>query len=548
MFRPSRAPTPRPFHACLRPLTLAACVLACLALLPAPAAARTSPAPRTSPVLALGSGYASPHGSPRVRTLQRDLERAGERPGAIDGRYGPITQHAVARFQADRGLILDGIAGPQTLGALAHPELLPGAGYPDGGSPEVRMLQRRLAAAHEHPGPIDGLYGPRTDRAVKRWQHTHHQPATGVADPQTYALLTHPPRAARHPAHRPRPRTPATPPARTAPPAPPAHHATPRTRPSPTAVPVLTLIIALLSLLLGALLITSQRRSTPPTTAEVTAAVAPPPQAQAVTDPEKPEAVTEPEAATEPPEPEALTEPPEPEAVAEPLEPEEPAQPAQPAEPPHPEEPEPRAPDPALAEPDDAARAQEAADIFAVAVRLQARGDLRSAWAEYLRADARGHPEAASNLGVILQNQGDLPAAEAAFRRADERGSMYGAYNLGVLLERGQRIFAAMSAYARAAQRGHGAAASNLGVLLERGGDITGAERAYRRADNLGDAHGAFNLGVLLEEHGHHQAALGAYARASQRGSSTIANAARQAHQTLRKRQFPPAIQRRHEP
>jgi peptidoglycan DL-endopeptidase CwlO len=40
---------------------------------------------------------------------------------AADGEYGPITRAAVRTFQQSRGLLVDGIAGPQTLGALGLP-------------------------------------------------------------------------------------------------------------------------------------------------------------------------------------------------------------------------------------------------------------------------------------------------------------------------------------------------------------------------------------------------------------------------------------------
>jgi peptidoglycan DL-endopeptidase CwlO len=40
---------------------------------------------------------------------------------SADGEYGPITRAAVRRYQQARGLLVDGIAGPQTLGALGLP-------------------------------------------------------------------------------------------------------------------------------------------------------------------------------------------------------------------------------------------------------------------------------------------------------------------------------------------------------------------------------------------------------------------------------------------
>src|SRR5690348_13117176 len=69
-------------------------------------------------MLALGSGFGSREGAARVRVLQRRLARAGCAPGPIDGLYGPRTEQAVIRFQAARGLLVDGIAGPQTLAHL----------------------------------------------------------------------------------------------------------------------------------------------------------------------------------------------------------------------------------------------------------------------------------------------------------------------------------------------------------------------------------------------------------------------------------------------
>ena len=53
-------------------------------------------------------------GSQPVRELQRSLRRLGDRPGPVDGLYGPLTEAAVERFQQAHGLATDGVVGPQT--------------------------------------------------------------------------------------------------------------------------------------------------------------------------------------------------------------------------------------------------------------------------------------------------------------------------------------------------------------------------------------------------------------------------------------------------
>jgi hypothetical protein len=53
-----------------------------------------------------------------VKVLQRALVRLGDRPGPVDGDYGPLTKAAVERFQTSAKLVPDGIAGPKTLAAL----------------------------------------------------------------------------------------------------------------------------------------------------------------------------------------------------------------------------------------------------------------------------------------------------------------------------------------------------------------------------------------------------------------------------------------------
>lgn len=54
------------------------------------------------------------------RAIQEALKRLGLYDGAVDGRIGPITQEAYARFQAARGEIADGFVTLSAYEALAH--------------------------------------------------------------------------------------------------------------------------------------------------------------------------------------------------------------------------------------------------------------------------------------------------------------------------------------------------------------------------------------------------------------------------------------------
>jgi peptidoglycan hydrolase-like protein with peptidoglycan-binding domain len=87
------------------------------------------------------------------------------------------------------------VALPQVAGAAektrGHGVLARGAGYAaPHGSPAVKRLQRALRAAGRSPGKVDGLYGPRTARAVRRVQTAGGMKADGVAGPRTRGLLT----------------------------------------------------------------------------------------------------------------------------------------------------------------------------------------------------------------------------------------------------------------------------------------------------------------------------------------------------------------------
>lgn len=56
-------------------------------------------------------------------------------------------------------------------------------------SAQVAALQVALTAVGAHPGPIDGMTGPRTRAAVRRLQSRHRLAVDGVAGPRTRAAL-----------------------------------------------------------------------------------------------------------------------------------------------------------------------------------------------------------------------------------------------------------------------------------------------------------------------------------------------------------------------
>ena len=125
-----------------------------------------------------------------VRALQRKVGVPA------DGIFGPATERALKRWQRRRGLVADGIAGPQTRSAMglgagpvlkrkrgsARPGRRSRAGRAERGG-GVRSLQRRIGV------PADGVFGPGTEAALKRWQAAHGLAADGVAGPQTRQKL-----------------------------------------------------------------------------------------------------------------------------------------------------------------------------------------------------------------------------------------------------------------------------------------------------------------------------------------------------------------------
>ncbi|MEO3430773.1 peptidoglycan-binding domain-containing protein [Pelagibius sp. CAU 1746] len=104
-----------------------------------------------------------------VRGVQKELLAHGYHPGPVDGIAGRQTRAAVRAYQRDAGLPADGVAGKRLLDHLkfAQPKTY-AFGQPVMG--HVLDLQRELAKRNYYLGPHDGLAGPQTYDALRRFQ------------------------------------------------------------------------------------------------------------------------------------------------------------------------------------------------------------------------------------------------------------------------------------------------------------------------------------------------------------------------------------------
>lgn len=128
---------------------------------------------------------------PEVENLQRQLVSAGFEPDNPDGVFGSKTKAAVMAFQRARGLEVNGLVGPRMWevldsrrGSGLRPILKRG-----GFEPAVVVLQKVLTTHGFDPGSKDGLFGPRTERAVMAFQRAKGLEADGVVGPKTWNAL-----------------------------------------------------------------------------------------------------------------------------------------------------------------------------------------------------------------------------------------------------------------------------------------------------------------------------------------------------------------------
>ena len=134
-------------------------------------------------------------GSPAVAALQVGLRAHGLYHGVIDGIPGPRTAKAVRVLQRRAQITVDGVPGPQTRRALGR-----FGRHPFGSRPlrrgskgwDVAALQFKLAWHGFPSGVFDGIFGPRTKRALRRFQVWAGLHVDGVAGRETLVALKAP--------------------------------------------------------------------------------------------------------------------------------------------------------------------------------------------------------------------------------------------------------------------------------------------------------------------------------------------------------------------
>ncbi len=147
--------------------------------------------PRPPSLLRLGDEGA------QVRAVRERLVATGDLPASAgaDDTYDRTVERAVRAFQQRRGMLVDGIVGPQTYRALDGARWLLGdrillftAGHLMSGD-DVATLQSRLLGLGYPCGHVDGVFGESTDDALRDFQRGVGLRADGLAGPHTLRAL-----------------------------------------------------------------------------------------------------------------------------------------------------------------------------------------------------------------------------------------------------------------------------------------------------------------------------------------------------------------------
>jgi spore coat assembly protein SafA len=131
-----------------------------------------------------------------VKTLQDDLVKLGFMTRAQVntgyGTFGPQTEAALKSFQSSVGISPTGSVGPQTKSALEA--VIGGVGVNKNANSDVTNAVQKQLVAGKFLTAADaqaeaGVYGAKTEAAVKAFQAKNNIQQTGVVGPQTFGAL-----------------------------------------------------------------------------------------------------------------------------------------------------------------------------------------------------------------------------------------------------------------------------------------------------------------------------------------------------------------------
>ena len=130
-----------------------------------------------------------------VRDLQHRLALIGYSTGGDNQEFGTTTEASLRQFQSDRGLVVDGVCGRQSWNALVEADHRLGDRLlyyraPMMRGDDVAELQRRLGQLGFDAHWIDGILGPRTQAAIRQFQHNVGLPDDGVVGRSTVEALS----------------------------------------------------------------------------------------------------------------------------------------------------------------------------------------------------------------------------------------------------------------------------------------------------------------------------------------------------------------------
>ena len=106
----------------------------------------------------------------------------------VDGIFGPKTEAAVEGFQIADQITVDGIVGPQTWGALIIVVTSGSTGDAVRGVQEEFQF-RNLSGDQSKGLQVDGIFGPKTNAAVRGFQQALGITVDGIVGPVTWRAL-----------------------------------------------------------------------------------------------------------------------------------------------------------------------------------------------------------------------------------------------------------------------------------------------------------------------------------------------------------------------